>query len=487
VTTASELDAAPPPTSVETRPETRPETVPSTRPAPKPETKQEPKVEPKVEPKIEPKVEPKVEPKTEPKPDLNLVAKLPLPDAPKLLEAQKQIQEKYAADYNRKTVADRQVLAGKLYKEALSAPRDNPAYRYVLFHEATNRAVDAGDLGLALRLIDELDRRYIIDALAARLQVLSGAVQSQQPPAVMKSFVETALDLADDYVDQDNFAAAKALLDLAEIGARKASNPPLLSRVQGRIKEVAEIASDYPDARRSADVLFLKSPKDLQASWRWGRFLGCLKGDWDQGLPWIAQGGDARFGSLARKDLARPKEPQAQMEVADAWWELAEDAQGVARKELYLRAKFWYELALEKLGTLTKGRVERRLKELPRLLAGEPPTPEKPPTELIPKETYERQLAMGQNFLRLQLFNKSIDAFGQALKYKPGDPTATVGLADARYGMHMANGAAFMAGKKYGSAVDEFEAALKAKPNDTSATNALSQARFRLLNEKMAK
>ena len=75
----------------------------------------------------------------------------------------------------------------------------------------------------------------------------------------------------------------------------------------------------------------------------------------------------------------------------------------------------------------------------------------------------------------------------QALKYKPGDPTATVGLADARYGMHMANGTAFMAGKKYGSAVDEFEAALKAKPNDTSATNALSQARFKLLNEKMTK
>lgn len=90
-----------------------------------------------------------------------------------------------------------------------------------------------------------------------------------------------------------------------------------------------------------------------------------MKGDWEKGLPMLAMGGDAKLKAPTAKDLAEPKEAAAQVEVGDAWWDLAEAEKGPAKSNLQKRALHWYRLALPNLAGLNKTRVEKRVALFP--------------------------------------------------------------------------------------------------------------------------
>lgn len=61
------------------------------------------------------------------------------------------------------------------------------------------------------------------------------------------------------------------------------------------------------------------------------------------------------------RELAKPVESVAQVELADAWWELAEPASPHAKRQIVGRAAYWYSEALPKLGGLTLAKARDRL------------------------------------------------------------------------------------------------------------------------------
>src|SRR5262249_6615065 len=66
------------------------------------------------------------------------------------------------------------------------------------------------------------------------------------------------------------------------------------------------------------------------------------------------------------KDAAGPDTPQAQMELADAWYDLAnsKDFEAAYKPQTQIRALFWYEQAIPGLTGITKTKVEKRMAEL---------------------------------------------------------------------------------------------------------------------------
>src|SRR5262249_46049299 len=107
-----------------------------------------------------------------------------------------------------------------------------------------------------------------------------------------------------------------------------------------------------------------KTPTDASANEIVGRYYCLGKGDWSTGLPLLVQGKDASLKALAEKDTANPATPQAQTELADAWYEYGNALDPACVPQARLRALFWYEQAVAGLNGISKIKVEKRISEL---------------------------------------------------------------------------------------------------------------------------
>jgi hypothetical protein len=100
-------------------------------------------------------------------------AKIPVPGDAAQEESLATIREIYSKEYNdAKTAAQKKSLAEKLLEKA-SDPANDPVARYVLLGLARDVAALAGEADLALQAIDELAKRYDIDADAMKREALA--------------------------------------------------------------------------------------------------------------------------------------------------------------------------------------------------------------------------------------------------------------------------------------------------------------------------
>ena len=105
------------------------------------------------------------------------------------------------------------------------------------------------------------------------------------------------------------------------------------------------------------------SPEDARSHRVLGRYY-CFDDDWKAALPHLAKGSDAALRRLAQRDLACPTEPNEQLKLADAWWELGQTRKSDERDSLILRAGYWYERADKRTSGIVRLRAEKRLGEL---------------------------------------------------------------------------------------------------------------------------
>src|SRR5262249_11833554 len=97
-----------------------------------------------------------------------------------------------------------------------------------------------------------------------------------------------------------------------------------------------------------------------------GKYFCLGKGNWEKGLPLLAQCNDSKLKSLAAKDAAGPDTAPAKMEMGDGWYDYAngKDIDAGNKPHVQIRALFWYEQAVGELNGLTKTKVEKRIVEL---------------------------------------------------------------------------------------------------------------------------
>lgn len=429
------------------------------------------------EAKNDPPPDPKPAPKPEPAPARK---KLPVPELGKQMEVEKTIKEIYRDEYAKKKPADQAALALKLLQEG-QENMDNPATKFVLLREARDLAAGAGDVEIALHSIDALDAVFAIDPLDMQVAALDRAARSSGNGAVMRNIADTTMSLVEERVAADEYEAAGRLLPIAEYAARKAGNTPYLTHVQNRMKEIAEQRKEYPVAKAAADTL-IKTPEDDNAITTWGRWLSLYKNKWNEGLPLLVQGGDNKLSAAARKDQQPPTEPEAMVDVGDAWWDLAAADRGLlSKRQLQARARYWYEQALPNLSGFSKSKVEKRLKEIdansgkddPTTTKPTPPTSTKSPTRLA----FDKYMDDGRTAYNQGKYSEAAHQFGEALKLMPDDTKAARYEKLANYQMHMANARAAAAERRLAVAKQEYEAALEIAPNDPSALVGMSQLR----------
>jgi hypothetical protein len=138
------------------------------------------------------------------------------------------------------------------------------------------------------------------------------------------------------------------------------------ARMADKLSRRRERTSNDVDGARK---ILQRAPNDPSANLTYGKHVCLVDGDWQQGLPMLAKCDDDELKAAAAADLAAPTEPDPQIAVADAWFDLADSDESLAA--FHARAHYWYEQALPNVTDVTKTKVEERLAEIANVAAAQ--------------------------------------------------------------------------------------------------------------------
>jgi len=289
-------------------------------------------------------------------------AKFPIPDQAARTKASAVAQDIFGADMRKAATAeDKAALIAKVVQAARDSKGDLPS-QYVLYELARAWAVTAGDVAGAASTIDEQAAIFAVEAWALRLELLGKWAESSAGSAVAgaQNVAQTWIEQA---LAEDKYDIANKLGQAEAALARRSTDSAALTRATETLKGIKEAQANFAEATRSLDVLAVK-PEDPQANLAYGKYHCLNKGDWNEGLPYVAKGADVDWKSLAEKELKAPAEADKQAAVGDGWWDLSlKQSSSLARERMKQHACFWYRQCVDKVTGLEKLRVDKCLAE----------------------------------------------------------------------------------------------------------------------------
>jgi hypothetical protein len=299
------------------------------------------------------------EPPAEPVP-----ARPPVPAAAEQAAVHEQLAEIYDLDKDRpdaeklKLAKEFQALGGKETSTA--------AERFVLWRKASELARDAGDGVLMFQIIDAMGERYEIDLLMVKGAMLKTLAQRASDTARIRSVISASHQYADDAVRHDRYDLALAAAKLAHEACVGPQGREFRKAAYDRVRQL-EAQHEKQQELEAALAAVQANPHDSEANLYLGRLYCFEQSDWRRGLPHLARSANPELANLAAEDLKAPEDAPGRLQLADAWWDLAQAREGEEKNALLLRAGQWYKAALPDVSSaLEKVKVEKRLGEISR-------------------------------------------------------------------------------------------------------------------------
>lgn len=286
--------------------------------------------------------------------------RIPVPTTQAAQEAEKLVKDVYKDEYAKRGPEERKALAARLLEDGRNNKAD-PASQYVLLREARDAAAQVGDVEVALDAITEMGKVFVIDVPEAKLATLN-TIRGSARGEAQAAAAEATLALLDEASAADNFDVAAKAADLSLGFATAAKDMSLVTEIQARKLDIKAQITAYMAMKIGADKL-KKDPKDPQANADVGSYLAFYKGDWDKGLPLLANGNDPMVVAAAKADLAAPVDDLGMSKVGDLWFDLA-SARPLMRNRIMVRAEFWYNLVAPTAEGLLQTKVQKRLDQI---------------------------------------------------------------------------------------------------------------------------
>lgn len=270
----------------------------------------------------------------------------------------------FGAEMAEATTPEAKSNFGKRLLTIATEINDDPAGRYVILEAAMGLAADAGDWPTGLKAIDSMARFFAIDAWQKKIDWLASCAESAKQMDQRRSAAAQAFELAQQADEAAQFEIAARLCTLAATEGKKAAPFPLMKQVRSLDAKVNKRLVAF-QAYEQAMQKLATDGTNLVANLDAGRYECFVAGNWPAGLVKLAASGDAdpSLQSLAAKELAAPRGPEQQIEVADGWRDLAEKESGLTAANLHRHAADWYEKAVPNATGLLKAKAERRLEE----------------------------------------------------------------------------------------------------------------------------
>lgn len=312
---------------------------------------------------------------TEGEPD---VAELPVPRQPVPTQEQQkqvlgQVRDIFKADYDAAKTPTLQIaLASLLRTEAVKLEQD-PVAKFVMLREAYDAALLGGDFALAEELGYEISAAFDVDLLNVTIHLLTNAATSSTSAAERREIAAKCLEFSPKLLDAKRFDEALALCGTAEELASRTRDADLRRRAASLTDDIRGRQRAWATVQAALKKLG-QAPDDPEASLVVGKHLCCDKGQWPNGLAFLAQGSDPELAAVAAKDIEGADEPAKQVELGDSWWALAEARPARERNAMLVRAGSWYRMAMPNLPAgLNHLKTGRRLTEIDAANSAIPP------------------------------------------------------------------------------------------------------------------
>ncbi len=303
-------------------------------------------------------------------------AKIPVPDDAALAAAVKTATEIYKDDYDKAhTSAALSALAKKVLQQ-MNEIKSDAAARFVFLRLARDIATKAGDHETTFTAIEQMAEGFTIDPWAMKAAFITGLAKQARVMNDHKAVAKQALAVLRDAQSHDAIAVAEELGKLALAEAGKARDKETVTAAREASKQVEQAAKAYKKVETALAVLKEK-PDDPDANLLAGRYLCFVGGDWDRGLPLLAKGGQAGLKAVAEKEravgsgqrvVANDSTPSVPLALADAWWDLAQQADSKDKEGMLLRAGYWYQQSGDEADTeLVRLKIEKRMEAIAKL------------------------------------------------------------------------------------------------------------------------
>ncbi len=292
-------------------------------------------------------------------PGAALAQLLPVPDAAAQAEAKRLVNEVYADLVNAKT-DDERVAAARVLIMRAAETHNAPAAKYVMYDTARSLAVEAGDTDAAMDAIDGLRTGFEGDSLTVAASSLQDLARKARTESQHAAVAQAGIGVAERMIAAERYDDAATLLARLRSSALRSKRPELGSAYKAMPEELRVIRTE---ADRIADDLkaIEQNPDDPKLSLSVGKFLTLYRGDWEAGLPLLAQSSDQALASAAKADLDGASEAKSQIAIGDQWWSLASAQTGIEQQGLAERARQWYRFALPSTSGIERSALVKRL------------------------------------------------------------------------------------------------------------------------------
>lgn len=289
-----------------------------------------------------------------------------VPKSLELADAQRKLREVYAEQMrSAKERSEKQKLARQLLQDAQAIPGD-PAGAYALQNAALKLAADNG---LEETLISGIDQRigmFDVDPYDENVRwLLQLKKGSEERKRSSRKLMNRVVRVACAGIGQDDYSRAANVVALAYRFTDR-ENEETISSLLARLRTLLSSADrEFGVAVNHLDA-YRKNPTDAKSAAAFGRFLCFIKGDWEKGLPLLAEHGGDTLRPIAQLDLDSAFSPADQTALGDQWWDLGERAKpGVYQQAARDRAGFWYTQAYASMpDSLDRIHVKNRLDRL---------------------------------------------------------------------------------------------------------------------------
>ena len=309
-----------------------------------------------------------------------------VPSVSRQVEVRKLLDETFAIS-KATSATKKQQVAQKLMEMA-----GNPATMgdelYVVLATALPLLRDAGDFPAYLKTIEQLTESFQVDAEVERTKFVIDFMATCKSSTTLEPALNEVVAMVGRAAQKNEYRAANELLDVADRHAKRVAATKLsksLIEVRGSLREREKSFIAQTQARQT----LADKPDDPKANLAVGLWLAVYESDWEQALPKLALGSDAKWKAAAVAEPKSPAEVEGQLAAADAWWEVAQSATGDAKLAAQRRAHEWYKLHEPHVKSpLVKARVTKRLEELTKAM-----TSTNAPVGMITGQRFTTQVA----------------------------------------------------------------------------------------------
>ena len=295
-------------------------------------------------------------PTTVPPTSLEIVRRA-VPKKQDLEHSRSLLKDAFAEQLADHSLVGRHKLAETLLIEAAKAG-GNPPDQFAMFGGALNSAKESANLRLVVTAADEMAKVYLIDGAEVKMAAAMSMPLKAESPQANHENVLSGLELMDSWIAADEVAAAVRLCELLRPLA--VGDPALMTIVQKRQQNLDLMRTARTRITPALEKL-KTAPDDAAANSTVGAYRCFYSGNWPMGLAMLAKGSDPELKKLAVEDLANPSTPEAQIKLADGWWNQSDKQGGPAQTAIRQHAAAIYSACTGTASPLQKIKIDKRI------------------------------------------------------------------------------------------------------------------------------